>query len=191
MLARVDLDLELQGRGRLGLGRKAEHEVHRVPGLFALALAQPGECVADGIDRRADRFGFRLHKVDVFRVAQRLLEEQLVDRGSTAEGHLASQCWRVEEVAQCAADDQILLYLRRVRPGRAGSPGLDVRLRDQASTSMVSFSSSFHVGSRNGASANAGTSGLTPGSSGAKCLADSANECSARACLRWPACSSK
>ena len=41
VLAGVDFDLEFQRRLRIGLGRELEHQMHRMPGLLALALAQP------------------------------------------------------------------------------------------------------------------------------------------------------
>ena len=66
VLAGVDLDLQLERRLWGRLGREAEDQVHRMPRLLAVALAEPGERVADGIDRRADRLGLRLHQVDVF-----------------------------------------------------------------------------------------------------------------------------
>jgi hypothetical protein len=45
-----------------------------MPGLLALALAQPRERIANGIHRGADGLCVGLHQVDVFGVAQRLLE---------------------------------------------------------------------------------------------------------------------
>ena len=143
-------------------------------GLLALALAQPRERIADGVDRGADGLGLRLHQIDIFGVAQRLLEQQLVDGRATAEGDLSGERWRIEQVAECAADDQVLLDLRRVRPRGVRPPGLDVGLGDQSSTSTTSLISSFQVDSRSGTSASAATIGLTPGSRGAKCLAVSA-----------------
>jgi hypothetical protein len=115
-------------------------------------------------------------------------QQELVDGRSTAERDLSSKRWRVEQVAECAADDQVLFDLRRVRPRGVLAPGLDVSLRDQASTSMTSLSSSFQDESRSGTSASAATIGLTLGSRGAKCLALSAYTCKARDCLAWPAC---
>jgi hypothetical protein len=45
-----------------------------MPGLLALALAQPRERIANGVHRGADGLCVGLHQVDVFGVAQRLLE---------------------------------------------------------------------------------------------------------------------
>ena len=88
VLASVDLDLELQCCLRIDLGRELEHQMHRVPGLLPVALAEPRQGIADRIDRRADGLGLCLHQVDVFRIAQRLLEQQLVDGRAAAEGDL-------------------------------------------------------------------------------------------------------
>jgi hypothetical protein len=105
MLASVDLDLQLERRLRGRLGREAEDQVHRVPRLLAVALAEPGKRVADGVHRRADRLCLRLHQVDVFRVPQRLLEQELVDGRAAAERDLSGKRGRVEQVAERTADD--------------------------------------------------------------------------------------
>jgi hypothetical protein len=55
-----------------------------VPGLLVLALPKPRQGVTHGIDGRADRLGLGLYEVDVFGVAQRLLEEGFVDGLSSA-----------------------------------------------------------------------------------------------------------
>src|SRR5207342_878172 len=108
----------------------------------------------DGVDRGAYGLCRGLHQVDVFGVAQRLLEQQLVDGRAAAEGDLAGERGRIEQVAERAADDQVLLDLRRVRPRGVLPPGLDVGLGDQASTSTTSLTSSFQVESRSGTSAS-------------------------------------
>jgi hypothetical protein len=95
----------------IGLGCELEDQMHRMPGLFTVALAEPRQGVTDRIDGTADGFGPRLHQVDVLRIAQRLLEQQLVDRGAAAEGNLALQRRRVEQIAQRTADDQVLFDL--------------------------------------------------------------------------------
>jgi len=46
MLAGVDLDLQLERRLRGRLGREAEDQVHRMPRLLAVALAEPGQASA-------------------------------------------------------------------------------------------------------------------------------------------------
>ena len=75
-----------------------------MPGLLAVALAEPRQRVADGVHRGADGLGLCLHQVDVFGVAQRLLEQQLVDGRAAAERDLSGKRWRSEQVAECAAD---------------------------------------------------------------------------------------
>ena len=71
MLAGVDFDLQLERRLRRGLGREAEDQVHRMPCLLAIELAEPGWRVADGIHRWANGLCLRPDQVDVFRVPQR------------------------------------------------------------------------------------------------------------------------
>jgi len=66
-----------------------------------------------GVDRGADGLCLGLHQVDVFGAAQRLLEQQLVDGRAAAKGDPAGERWRIEQVAERAADDQVLLDLRR------------------------------------------------------------------------------
>jgi hypothetical protein len=52
-----------------------------------------------------------LYQVDVFGVSKWLLEEQFMDGGAAAKRNLARQRWRIEEITQSAADNQILLDL--------------------------------------------------------------------------------
>ena len=81
----------------------------------------------------------------VFGIAQRLLEQQFVDCRSTPERDLVLQRRRIEQVAQRAADDQVLLDLPQVRPGRLDTPCLQVGGGNHSATSTVSLIMSFHL----------------------------------------------
>jgi hypothetical protein len=89
----------------LGLGRKPEDEVHRVARLLALAVAKPRQSLTNGAGGCADLLGLCLYQVNVFGVSERLLEEQFMHGGAAAKRNLARQCWRIEQVAQGAADN--------------------------------------------------------------------------------------
>jgi hypothetical protein len=56
-----------------------------VPGLLPVAFPEPRQRGANRVDRATDGLGMRLDQIDILRVAQRLLEEQLVDRRAAAE----------------------------------------------------------------------------------------------------------
>ena len=165
VLASVDLHLELEHSLIVDFGVEAEDQVHGMAGLLALALAQPGQRVADRVHRLPDGLGACLYQVDVFRVTQGLREEQLVDGRAAAESDLAVQGGCGEQVAQGTADDQVLLDLSQVRPWCMGPPGLDVGQRDHASVSTASLTSSFQRATLSASCANSGMSGLTDGSS--------------------------
>jgi hypothetical protein len=79
--------------------------------LFALAVTEPRQGLTNGVGGCADLLGMCLYQVDVFGVSKRLLEEQFMDGGAAAKRNLARQRWRIEEIAQGAADNQILLDL--------------------------------------------------------------------------------
>ncbi len=89
VFARVDFDLEIENLTGIDFRGEFEYQVHRVPGLLALGLSEPREGITDRIDRFPNRLSLRLNEVDVFGVAQRLLEEKLVDRRATTKGNLA------------------------------------------------------------------------------------------------------
>src|SRR3569623_614233 len=115
-----------------------------MPRLLSIALAEPCQGFADRSDRRADGLSLRLHQIDIFRIAQGLLEQQFVDRSATTKSDLVFQCRRVKQIAQRAADDQVLLDLPRVGPRGCRTPGLDVGTRNQKSISTGSLITSFH-----------------------------------------------
>ena len=187
VFAGIDLDLDLQGGIRLGLGRKPEDKVHRVARLLTLAVAEPRQSLTDGAGDCADLLGLCLHQVDVFGVAKRLLEEQFVNGGAAAKRNLARQRWRIEQVAQRAADNQILLDLLRGRPGSFGAPLLNVRCGNQKSASTGSLMMSFHLAMRGASSASEAISGLTDGSRGSEVFAVLTKGSSALACGSYPA----
>jgi len=98
---------------------------------------------------------------------------------TTPKSNLALQLWRDEQIAERAADDQILLDLPELRPRCPGTPFLEVGPRDHASTSTRSLSSSIHLGFLSGTEASEASRGLAAGSSGFKDLASRANRSSA------------
>jgi hypothetical protein len=61
VLARVDLDLQVQ----LGIGRRfggePENEMDRVTGAVAVEVSQPRQRLTDRVDRRPDPLGPHLH----------------------------------------------------------------------------------------------------------------------------------
>jgi hypothetical protein len=61
-----------------------------MPGLAATAFTQPRQALANAIHCFPDTPRLGLHKIDIFRVAQRLLEQQLVDCGAPAKGNLSN-----------------------------------------------------------------------------------------------------
>src|SRR4051812_80361 len=98
MLVRVDLDLKPQrahGRHlRLESVDKADHLLDGPPGL-----AQPGiERAPERVEQRPDRRPGDLHQVDILGISGRRREEQLVQRGPSAERELAGQLWYVEDL---------------------------------------------------------------------------------------------
>ena len=86
VLAGVDLDFQLQPGFRLSLGRKPEDQMRGMPRLFPVALAQPAECIPDGIDGVTDGLRPNLDQIDVLGIAQRTIKQQLVDGGAAPEG---------------------------------------------------------------------------------------------------------
>jgi hypothetical protein len=62
-----------------------------MPGLLAVELPEPRQCLTNRIHGRTDRFRSRLHEVNIFGVAQWLLEQQSVDSRAAAECDLAAQ----------------------------------------------------------------------------------------------------
>jgi len=179
VLARVDLHFQVQ----LGVGRsfrsEPEDEMDRMTGAVAMEVAEPRQRLANRVDRRANPLRADLHQVDILRVAQRLSEQQLVDCGAAAKGDPAFQLRRVEEIAERAADDQVLLDLPQIRPRRARAPLLKVSARNQASTSTRSLMSNIHLGFFSCDEASEATSGFAAGSSGFNDFASRANGSSA------------
>lgn len=89
MLMGIDLDLQLELGFPIDFGRKLEHQMHGVSRLMAVTVTQPCERITHCIDHDTNWLRLHLHQVNVFRVAQGLLEQQLVDGGT--KGDLACQ----------------------------------------------------------------------------------------------------
>jgi len=60
VLARVDLDLEIQLRIGRGFGGEAEDEMGRMACTIPVAVSEPYQYLADRVDRRADARGIKL-----------------------------------------------------------------------------------------------------------------------------------
>lgn len=147
-----------------------------------IALAQPGQSLADGIDSGADGLGARLHEIDIFGIAQRLFEKQLMNCSATSERDPVAQISCTEEIAQCSANNQILLHLPQVGPRSLCAPCLNVSAGNQASISTGSLIKSFHREFFSRSSSSDATSGLIAGFNGVTVFAFFANGSSARAC---------
>ena len=174
LLARVDLDLELEWFAAPRFRRELEDQMHRVGYLFTIALTEPGESFAYPINGRADRFHLRLHEIDVFRVAQRFFEQQLVNGRAASKRNLALQCLAAEQVTDRTADDKVLFHLPEIRPGSMCSPFLQVCDGYQRSISTGTLMMSFQAGFFSSRAVNSATMGLTAGSSALKDFALSA-----------------
>ncbi len=144
MLARVDLYLELEFAAAVSLRGELEYQVHRVSGLLAIRFSKPGESGAYAVNRLADRFRLGLDEINVFRIPQRFSEQQLMDGRAAAKSDLSLQRLAAEQVAHRAADDQVLLHLPEIGPGRMGGPLLQVSDGDQKSISTGTLMTSFH-----------------------------------------------
>ena len=125
-----------------------------------------------------------LHQINIFGVAQRLLKQQLVDNGTTAKGDLPLEHWRIKQVAQRPADDEVLFHLTRIRPRGLNAPGLDVGIGYQKSISTSSFITSFHLVFFSCDSIREASRGFTEGSRGTLVLTCNAKGANA---LAWRA----
>src|SRR5438128_1442078 len=135
MLSRVDLYLQLELAAAVSLGSEPECQVHRVLDLLPLGFSEPGEGLAHSINRRPDGFRLRLNQINIFRIAERFGEQKLVNGRAAAKGDLSLQRLAVKEVAERTTDNQVLLDLPEIRPGRTGAPLPQVGNGDQASIS--------------------------------------------------------
>ena len=178
MFAGIDLYLEFQSCLRSDFRCELEHKVHRVPGLRATAFSEPGQSVAYGIDGCPDGFGARLHKVNVFGISQRSLEQQFVNRCAAAKSNLPLQSRCAEQITERTGDDEILFYLPQIGPRRSRTPRLNIRPRDQESTSTGSLIRSFHLEFLSPGSARDETSGFAAGFNGTRLFALLTNDSS-------------
>lgn len=122
-----------------------------------------------------------MYEIDVLGITQWLLEQQLVNRRTTAEGDASRQSRRVEQITERTTDNEILLYLAKIWPGCLCAPRLYVGTRNQASTSTGSLITSFHFEFPWSGPASAAISGFTAGFKGTGVLAFLANGSSALA----------
>src|SRR5690606_8804474 len=103
---------------------------------IGLCLAKPRfQRGANTVEDRPNRAGARPHEVDVFRVAQRCGEMQLVERRAAPKAQFAPQERIGEYSDKRAADDEVLLDLPLAYPRCDAAPGGDIVLRDHSSIS--------------------------------------------------------
>src|SRR4029077_8613847 len=107
----------------------------KLPDGVVRLRVEPGERLANGCERVTDRGVRRVGEVDVVRVAGRRWQDDLVQWCPAPErGALVDQR-KIEEIDDCAADDEVLLHVSVVGPWRLPAPLGDLRLRDHSSSS--------------------------------------------------------
>jgi hypothetical protein len=79
--------------------------------------------------------GLRLHQVNVLREAHGREQEELVERGAPSEGKGPAEGLVAEDRDDGPADDEVLLHLGVLHPGRLAAPLGDEVPRDHASGS--------------------------------------------------------
>jgi len=175
---RVDLDFQPEGYRGIGLGCEGKDQVDRMSRGFAAAWPEPGQGLANGVDRGANGFWPHLHEVDILRISERLAKEELVDRGPAAERQVLGEHRLVEDVAQCPADDQVLFDLAWIWPRCRRGSLLNVGGRNHASISSGTLRLSFQAGASRGLPAPLPRAAgrFTEGSSGFSDFATLANE---------------
>jgi len=119
--------------------------------------------------------GARLDKVNIFGISQRSLEQQFVNRCAAAKSNCPLQSRCAEQITERSGNDEILFYLPQIGPRRPRTPRLNMRPRDQESTSTGSLTRSFHLEFLSPGSARDETSGFAAGFNGTKVFAFLAN----------------
>ena len=100
------------------------------------------------VHHRPSRFGSDLHKVDVFGIAGRRMNVKFVERRTTSERQCVCKNGMVENCNECPADDEVLLDLEVLHPGRMSPPLSDVITRDHKSGSISALTRIFQFASR-------------------------------------------
>jgi len=113
---------------------------------FATTRAEPGENSTNRVNRGTNGFRAHLHQIDVLGIPERMRKEELVDGRPTAERHTLGEPRVIEDVAQRAADDQILFYLPWIGPRRRPAPLLDKGAGNHASISTGALMINFQLG---------------------------------------------
>ena len=143
MLAGIDLDLEAQPDRRYVLGQEPVAERHPALRLLPPRFAEPGvERVSQGVQHRTCRPGLYLNQIDILGVPRGRRQVELVERGTAAEGERPGENRIREYLDQGPADDEVLLDLEVLVPGRLRPPLGDVVPWDHASASMLAFTNS-------------------------------------------------
>lgn len=149
MFPGVDLHLQPEGKRRRILRLESIEEGDSTFLEGSPRLTEPRvQSRAKAIDSRADRFGGLLDEVDALGVARAWSQMKLVERSSTAKGERFGQLLVLEDLDQRAMDDEILLDLEALDPGRMASPLGDEVGRDHRSGSRSALTQSFQRSSR-------------------------------------------
>jgi len=96
---------------------------------------------------------------------------RFMNRRTAAKSNCPLQSRGVEQITERAGDDEILLYLPQIGPRRPRTPRLNIRPRDQESTSTGSLITSFHLEFLSSGSARDETSGFAAGFNDTKAFA--------------------
>lgn len=134
---RSDLDLDADRHRRvLVLSLHGECELGADQAEIIVAMAHPRlEHAADAVQQRPERTCGRAGQIDVFGVAQRLGQMQLVERAAAAKTQLVAQEGVSKQFDQRPADDEILLDLPELDPRGGLTPRDDVHHRNHSSSS--------------------------------------------------------
>lgn len=126
-----------------GLKRRAEKDfrLHRHCGLHLHTESRTDD--SNSIEQFAHPVGATAHVVEVFAIAERRREVELVQAGSAAEDELLAEVGIVRNLDDQTGEDEVLLDLVERRPADSIGPLDDVRLRDHRSGSRSVFTRTF------------------------------------------------
>lgn len=112
---------------------------------FTAARPEPRQDPANGVNGVANRFRPHLHEVDILRVSERVMEQELVDGSAAAKRKAIGEERLVEDVAQRPADDEVLFDLAQIGPRCRCRPLLNIGAGNHASISSGTFRLSFQA----------------------------------------------
>ena len=149
MLAGVNLDLEAKAKRRRVFRLEAVIERDAAFALFPLRLAKPRiENRPESVHDRTGRFRQYLDEIDIFGVARRRFQIQLVERRPAAKRERPGKKLMGEDRDKRTADNEVLLDLKILNPRCFRPPFGDVVAGDQLSASTSALTNSFQSASR-------------------------------------------